>query len=124
LSSGCFLIGSNRFHRGITIRSIEFKRRRRKNLWRSLVVDLLEAGYLHYWTPTNKGIYFATKRTTPQQTIQFFNFATRRLTQITQLDKPLLTGIPGLSLSPDEHSILYALLDQSGSDIMLVENFR
>jgi Tol biopolymer transport system component len=90
----------------------------------SLVVDLLEAGYLHYWTPTNEGIYFATKRTTPQHTIQFFNFATRRLTQIIQLDKPLLTGIPGLSLSPDEHSILYALLDQSGSDIMLMENFR
>jgi len=35
LSSGRFLIGSNRFHRGITIRSVEFKRRRRKNLWRN-----------------------------------------------------------------------------------------
>lgn len=90
----------------------------------TLAVDLFEAGYLRYWAPTNEGIYFATKRTTPKHTIQFFNFATRRLTQISQLDKPPLTGIPGLSLSPDEHSIVYALLDQSGSDIMLMENFR
>jgi Tol biopolymer transport system component/DNA-binding winged helix-turn-helix (wHTH) protein len=90
----------------------------------TLAVDLFEAGYLRCWAPTNEGIYFATKRTTPKHTIQFFNFATRRLTQISQLDKPPLVGLPGLGLSPDEHSILYTLLDQSGSDIMLVENFR
>jgi Tol biopolymer transport system component len=90
----------------------------------SLVVDLLEAGYIRYWTPTNEGIYFVTKKTTPKPTIQFFDFATRRLAQVGQLDKPPLVGFPGLSISPDGHSVLYALIDQSGSDIMLVENFR
>jgi Tol biopolymer transport system component/DNA-binding winged helix-turn-helix (wHTH) protein len=89
-----------------------------------LVVDLLEAGYLRYWVPTNEGIYFATKRTTPKPTIQFFDFRTRQLTQVSQLDKPPLVGYFGLDLSPDERSIVCALIDQSGSDIMFVENFR
>jgi hypothetical protein len=29
-----------------------------------------------------------------------------------------------MSVSPDEHWLLYSQVDQAGSDLMLVENFR
>jgi len=52
--------------------------------------------------------------------IQFFSFATGKVTLITKIGKPFL----GLSVSPDRKWILYSQLDQRSSDVMLVENFR
>jgi hypothetical protein len=43
------------------------------------------------------------------------------VTQIATLEKPFFLG---LSVSPDGRWLIYSQLDQSGSDIMLMENFR
>jgi len=40
------------------------------------------------------------------------------------LEKRLVQGPPAFSVSPDGRWILYAQLDQAGSDVMLIENFR
>jgi Tol biopolymer transport system component len=86
-----------------------------------LVLTHHKAGLGRAWTVVDKGIYFATADNPPQRLIEFYNFATRKVTQVAKLDRPFRSV---LSVSPDGRSLLYSQVDQSGSDIMLMENFR
>jgi eukaryotic-like serine/threonine-protein kinase len=91
----------------------------------SLILDQLQAGYWEAWAVVDRGIYFINPESKPHATIEFFNFATRRVTRIASLEKPVSTlVISTLVISPDGRWILYTQLDQSGSDIMLVDNFQ
>jgi hypothetical protein len=59
--------------------------------------------------------------------IEFFNFATRRLTTVTSLSKDLkgrAVPTPSFAVSPDGRWILLLLNDRTESDLVLVENFR
>ena len=90
----------------------------------TLVVDHHQAGLWRYWAVTNKGIYFATAETASHPVIEFLNFETGKIITTAQLNKPLFKTDPGLAVSPDEKSLLIVQIDQKGSDIMLMENFR
>jgi len=72
----------------------------------------------------DRGIYFATEATLGHPLIEFFNFATGQASEVTRLVKGPHRFAPGLAVSPDGRSLLYSQMDQSGSDIMMVENFR
>ena len=89
----------------------------------SLVLDQPKQGYWGYWAVVDRGIYFIDPETKPHATIKFFSFATHRVTQIAAIEKELWQWVPGLAVSPDGRSVLYAQVDRRGSDIMLVENF-
>ena len=89
-----------------------------------LILDQLKPGLWGYWAVVDRGIYFVNTEAKPGPAIEFFSFATRRLTQVAVMEKDPFRGIPGLAVSADGQWILYAQLDQGGSDIMLVENFR
>jgi Tol biopolymer transport system component len=70
------------------------------------------------------GIYFIS---TPaagaaSSSINFLSFATGKIRPVATTDSR--AGGGGLTLSPDGRWILYAQLDQSASELMLVENFR
>jgi serine/threonine protein kinase/Tol biopolymer transport system component len=84
----------------------------------TLVLEQLGSRQWLSWGLTTEGIYFYHAST---KAIEFFSFATRRITQIAKLENPPSTG---LAASPDGRWILYAQLDQNTSRIMLVENFR
>ncbi len=90
----------------------------------TLLIDHHRAGYWRLWTVAERGIYFATANVPSQPVLEFYSFATVRVTQIATLDKPLSRSAPGLTISPDGRWLLFTQMDQSGSDIMLVENFR
>jgi YD repeat-containing protein len=88
------------------------------------LLDHHKAGYWRLWAVTQKGIYFATANEPVRPVIEFFNFATRKVTTVATLDKPLSHSDPGLTVAPNGRSLLFAQMDQSGSDLMLVENFH
>jgi hypothetical protein len=59
----------------------------------------------------------------PKPLLKLFSFATRTARAIRQLDKEVWGG-PGLAVSPDGRSVLIGQIDDSGSDIMLVQNYH
>lgn len=100
----------------------------------TLVFDNRKPGLWRFWTVVKEGIYFITAENPSQPMIEFFGFANGNVTHVVGLEKPiplfgrLNSGLTqfssGLTVSPDGRWILYTQLDQGGSDIMLVENFR
>jgi Tol biopolymer transport system component len=65
---------------------------------------------------SREGVYFVSL-----PNLQYLDFSTgRSKTILTPQKQPEF----GLSVSPDERWLLYSQLDQGGSDLMLVENFR
>jgi Tol biopolymer transport system component/DNA-binding winged helix-turn-helix (wHTH) protein len=85
-----------------------------------LVVGPINAIWAYF--PVEDGIYFlAPQRPDGLTPIDFFEFATGRRSTVT-----FVRGISqfGLTLTPDRRHILFAQLDQSGSDLMLVPDFR
>jgi Tol biopolymer transport system component/DNA-binding winged helix-turn-helix (wHTH) protein len=86
-----------------------------------LVLTHHKAGLSRAWTVVEKGIYFATAEDPANPSIEFYSFDTSKVTQVAALSKPFSYS---LSVSPDGRWLLYTQVDQSGSDIMLMENFR
>ena len=105
---------------------------RRFELWR-VAVDtgeeerLLDA--VSDWSRfavTGRGIYFTSGTPLPpgnptESAIEFFDFATRKVSRILRPDKALFVG---MAISPDEQWLLFTQFDQTGADLMLVDDFR
>ena len=53
--------------------------------------------------------------------MDFFDFSTRQRSTLVRLDKRFWLGI---TLSPDEQSLVFPLVDSAGSHLMLVDSFR
>lgn len=88
------------------------------------IPELQSAGYYRYWAVVDSGIYFVPQIIQPRPVINSFSFATREVNKIIELEKAPLYGPPGLSASANGRWLLYAQIDQTSSDIMLVENFH
>jgi Tol biopolymer transport system component len=68
----------------------------------------------------DKGIYFISWQEA-NPSIRFLRFDTNEISIIAGFEKPLDHG---LTVSPDGKWILYSQVEQEGSELMLVENFR
>ncbi len=79
-------------------------------------------GRKHAFAIVREGIYFIPRPDSAgRYSIQFFNFGTKRIRSLSTIEGPTDAY---LSVSPDGRWILYSQMDQQGSDLMLVENFR
>jgi len=84
--------------------------------------QILESVTWHGFTVVQRGIYFVPKQHSDgNSSLQFLDFAKGTISTIARIEKPLREG---LSVSPDERYVLYSQRDQTGSDLMLIENFR
>ncbi len=104
----------------------------RSSLWKVPVgggeeTQVLESVRVPNFSVTPQGIYFiqAPNQDIPDSSYstRFFDFGTERVETITSMP-PSVSVWGGLSISPDGRFMLYSQLDQSQSDLMLVENFR
>jgi Tol biopolymer transport system component len=104
------------------------KRSRDNGLWRiplaggaeSLVLQPEKNIYRRSWAVTEQGIYFGADKTT----IEFFSFATGKVITVATTPRDLAGMIPSLAVDPTGKWLLCTLIEQEGSDIMLMENFR
>jgi eukaryotic-like serine/threonine-protein kinase len=82
---------------------------------------VLERGIYYIDRPSGEGGMYTIDRPSGEARLQYLDFATRRSTTVARnlgnVDLPL-------TASPDGRTILYARLDSSVDDLMLVENFR
>ena len=88
------------------------------------VPELSRSGYWRSWGVLEQGIYFISKETGSRQSVKFFSFATKQVTPLLSVEKDALWWEAGLALSPDGRKLIYAQLDHSFNDILLMENFR
>jgi Tol biopolymer transport system component len=75
------------------------------------------------WTPSPGGIYFVPADA--PRSVRYFDFATRQIRPILEVDKDF--GFGGLSVSLDGRWILYSQpgeVNKVNSDIMLVDHFQ
>jgi Tol biopolymer transport system component len=94
-------------------------------------IQVLDDGRPGSWALTEQGIYLAVANdhagtTLLNLVIKFYSFATGRLGIVREFSRD--TKIPfdyhTFSVSPDGQWIIYTQVDQGGSDLMLMENYR
>jgi len=99
----------------------------RSSLWRMPVgggdeVQVLPMIFRYNFAVTATGVYYDTPTLQDKpSSIEHMEFATGKVTTLHTLTKPVDLG---LAVSPDGRYLLFAQNDFSGSDLMLVENFR
>jgi hypothetical protein len=71
---------------------------------------------------TAKGLYYIAGPTPERQyLIQFLNLSTGKSRPVVASQRPV--GALAVSILPDERFVVFTQLDQSGSDLMLIDNF-
>ena len=74
------------------------------------------------WAVGERGVYYISLPIqNGRREIRLYEFATGRTSVITEIDREVEKR---LAVSPDDTTLLFTQLDQSGIDLMLVENFR
>ena len=69
---------------------------------------------------TSSGIYYMSAGPSGRQsTINFFDFRTRKARSVLRMEKLWWFG---LSVSPDQRTVLYSVRDQDGTDLELIDS--
>jgi Tol biopolymer transport system component len=108
------------------------KARSSDGLWRKrlpdgeeeLFIPDLKAGFWGYWTPAPKGIYFLAWPGPGRPAAIAWQPFTGARTQVGSIAGPPAVADSGFDLAPDLRYLLYSQVDQSGSDILILEHYR
>jgi Tol biopolymer transport system component len=80
------------------------------------------------WTnlqPVERGVYYLEwERSSRGMILSFFDFASKRNTTIMRMKRGDMNGNAAFSVSPDGKYILFPRVDQSETNLMMVENFK
>ena len=75
--------------------------------------------------PTRKGVYYTEfEQSSNRLVVSFYDYSTKKNSVVFRLRNTGWRSSGSYSVSPDGRSILYARVDQSQTNLMLVDNFR
>jgi Tol biopolymer transport system component/DNA-binding winged helix-turn-helix (wHTH) protein len=77
--------------------------------------------YSAWWVPTAAGIYFIAQGPGPVPQVRFYDFATRAVKEIADLPGAPAPYVGGISVSRDGRYVIYSQIDETASDLMLVD---
>jgi Tol biopolymer transport system component/DNA-binding winged helix-turn-helix (wHTH) protein len=80
-----------------------------------------------WWATAPQGIFFLNmggSESDSRLRLMFFDPVARRTQEVAKMHKPVTQGNAVLTASPDGRYLAYTQIDQDGSDVMLIENFR
>jgi Tol biopolymer transport system component len=101
-------------------------------LWRKLlpagpeepVLERLKPGFWGYWAVVENGIYFADQPPLEKPEIFFYAFAGKRVRSVHAVDRAVRVADSAFAVSPDRRWVLYSQIDESGSDILMMDHYR
>jgi Tol biopolymer transport system component len=85
------------------------------------VLERVKPGYWGSWAVVENGIYFSDQTGASPGGIFFYEFSNQKIRQIGEVNKPFAVTDSAFAVSPDRRYILYTQIDQSGSDIKIME---
>jgi hypothetical protein len=80
-------------------------------------------GHWGDWALSKSGVYYVSEAG-PRPAIEFFDFASKRVSRVAELAGLPPPGDPGFAVSSDSKRIIFSQVDTSAVDIILVKNFR
>jgi Tol biopolymer transport system component/DNA-binding winged helix-turn-helix (wHTH) protein len=78
-------------------------------------------GQWGYWAVTDSGLYMLDCHTKPHCTLEFYNFSTRKVSSLFQIEQELPAGQPGLTASRDGKTVLYSQFVPGNNFIAMTE---
>jgi Tol biopolymer transport system component len=84
------------------------------------ILERLKPAYWGYWGLAPQGILFVDREAS-SYALYLYQPGRPAPVRLAAFDKPVIPGDAGLGVSPSGREVLYTQLDQSGSDIMLVD---
>jgi hypothetical protein len=75
-----------------------------------------------HWALTSRGIYFGEREAEGGWALHMLAPGRKDAQRIAFFDKPLIEADSGFAVGPGEREMLFTQVDQSGSDILMLEN--
>jgi Tol biopolymer transport system component len=88
----------------------------------SVIPALANIRTYRYWALSRDGVYYVSG-SKMHSSVNFYDFATHRITPVTEIEGPLYSGTPSLTVSPDGHFLAYAQVDSFHAGLVLAENW-
>lgn len=81
-------------------------------------------GYWGHWALADAGLYMLDCRTKPHCTVEFYNFSSRTVSLLFQIEHEVVKGQPGFATSRDGRTVLYTQYTPGNNYIAVTEILR